>query len=52
MSSDAPTRRNVTPVKVVAVHDGARSERQDGRGRAPHAVGIGHLEAGQARGLG
>jgi len=29
MSSDAPTRRNVTPVKVVAVHDGARSERPD-----------------------
>jgi FdhD protein len=29
MSSDAPVRRNLTPVKVVAVNGGVRSERPD-----------------------
>lgn len=29
MSSDAPARRNVTPVKVVSVNGGVRSERPD-----------------------
>jgi FdhD protein len=29
MASDAPVRRNVTPVKVVAINDGVRSERPD-----------------------
>ncbi|MEO8475932.1 MAG: formate dehydrogenase accessory sulfurtransferase FdhD [Actinomycetota bacterium] len=29
MTASMPTRRNVTPVKVVAVHDGVRSERPD-----------------------
>ncbi len=29
MSSDAPVRRNVTPVKVVSVNGGVRSERPD-----------------------
>jgi FdhD protein len=29
VASDAPVRRNLTPVKVVAVNDGVRSERPD-----------------------